>query len=243
MKTVTIITPSNTEVEYQLAGAGSRAGAFVIDFTIQMILVFGVLLALDFVMEARGSIDFDNMAIAVLLVSIFLIHFGYFIVCEMFMNGQSIGKRILGLRVIRDNGQPIEFWHSLLRGLLRASLDMIYIGIFVIMRSAKNKRIGDMVAGTIVVIEHYSNKYESSLFSITSVDFPAYLPPAEDMTPTERQLVEEWIRRKHNFLDDGAELARLFVDYFNKKKEKQEANETIETNKLLEKNQQENYGI
>jgi len=163
MRTITIITPSNIEIEYRLAGAGSRMGAFIIDFAIQItaiLLIAWVILRGTFSEIFFGTTTPGGASIGFILISAFIIHFGYFILLEMLMNGQTIGKRILGLRVIRDNGLPIEFTHSLIRGVLRSSLDMVYIGFFVILFSQKHKRLGDMAAGTIVVSEQYNNNLE-----------------------------------------------------------------------------------
>ncbi|MCL2049510.1 MAG: RDD family protein [Defluviitaleaceae bacterium] len=154
MKTITIITPSNIELEYRLAGVGSRLAAFIIDYLLQVLMsllvVFGIMYGIDYALLGN---DVSGVALGISMVSVFVIQTGYFIVMELVTNGQSVGKRIFGLRVIRDNGQPIGFTQSLVRGLLRSSLDMLYVGLFVIMFSKRCKRLGDMAAGTVVVAE------------------------------------------------------------------------------------------
>ena len=158
MRYITIITPANIEVVYRLAGAGSRLAAFVIDFTIQTVacaalaalVLFGFAgLRLDTLGEVSGAL------LAFLLIAAFAIYFGYFIFCELLMNGQSIGKKIFGLRAIRDNGQPVGLAQSLVRNLFRVAIDMLYVGLFVILFSPQHKRLGDMAAGTVVVSERH----------------------------------------------------------------------------------------
>jgi len=226
LKTITIITPSNIEVEYKLAGVGSRLVAYLIDFLLQIILGIIVFVVIWYV-DTRiigvnrpmrwGSVPMSGIAEAIAMIAAFVIHFGYFIVCELLMNGQTIGKRIFGLRTIRDNGQPIEIKNSLIRGLLRSSLDMIYVGLFVILFSKKCKRLGDMAAGTIVVNEHYSTFYSPVLSSTLHAEWPEFLPPPTDMTAEERQTVEMWIRRKDYLPHRGGDLARRLKRYHESK--------------------------
>ena len=160
MKIHTVLTPANIEIEYRLAGAGSRLAAFVIDFTLQIticlllaaVILFGIY---DYRLGTLATVE--GFALGFLIISWFLIYFCYFIISEMAMNGQSIGKKVFSLRVIRDNGQPVGLQQSLIRNLFRAVLDIVYIGLFFILFSPKHKRLGDMVAGTVVIAEHYDN--------------------------------------------------------------------------------------
>lgn len=220
MKTITIITPANIEIEYKLAGVGARLAAFVIDFSIQLLAILlaaGIIFGTSYQLRDIPVIATRfSVALAVFMVITFVIHFGYFIVLEMVMNGQSIGKRIFGLRVICDNGQPIEFSHSLMRGVIRSTLDSMYFGLFVILFSKKHKRVGDMVAGTIVVIEKTGGGFEPTLYSPT-VELPEFLPPLSEMTTTEREIVEEWLRRKADLPNDGMDIAVNLKNYFDKK--------------------------
>jgi len=218
MKTITIVTPANIEVEYRLAGAGSRLAAFLVDYFIQVLLnIFAAIIILwwfDRVIFGNTG-NPSGRALGVFMIFMFIVHFGYFIVSEMTMNGQSIGKRIFGLRVIRDNGQPIEFWQSLVRGLIRGSLDMIYIGLFIILFSKKHKRLGDMAAGTIVISEHYEED-EPALFGSVP-EWPSFLPDPFLLTPEERQLTEEWLSRRNDLPDGGAAIGNKLVEYLQKK--------------------------
>ena len=217
MKTITIVTPANIEIEYKLAGVGARLAAFVIDFAIQS---FAILLSAGIIFGTNHQLqDIDvilarfSVAQAIFISIVFIIHFGYFIILEMLMNCQSIGKRVFGLRVICDNGQPIEFSHALIRGIIRSSLDSMYFGLFVILFSKKHKRVGDMAAGTIVVIERYSKVLSYSPYLDEQPDFT---PPLSEMTVTEREIVEEWIRRKPDLPNEGRDVAVHIKNYFDK---------------------------
>jgi len=218
MKTITIITPANIDVEYQLAGIGSRTAAFIIDFTIQMasILLFvAALYGVD--THILPNPLSDGTIVAIILVVSFVIHFGYFVVCELLMNGRTIGKKIFGLRVIQDNGMPIEFSHVMIRGLVRATLDMMYVGLFVVLFSKKHKRIGDMAAGTIVVIERYHHGFDLAM-PANDIQLPATFPPMAEMTAEEREVVQAWLRRRHTLPDGGLKMEQQIVAHFTSKR-------------------------
>ncbi len=90
----------------------------------------------------------------------FLIFAGYFILFEWLWNGQTPGKRLLKLRVIREDGRPITLWEAMARNLLRIFdaipgfvLPVYSIGLISIFLSRRDQRIGDMFAGTVVVRE------------------------------------------------------------------------------------------
>ena len=227
MKTHTVLTPANIEIEYRLAGAGSRLAAFVVDFLLQIVIcvvlavvvLFGIY---DYRIATLASVE--GFALGFLIISWFVVYFCYFIVCELMTNGRSVGKKIFGLRVIRDNGEPIALSQSLVRGLFRSVLDILYIGLFVILFSAKHKRIGDIVAGTVVVAEHYEGMPMR----------PDYMPPARAIGSTgttgveqlehlilsaqERDLLHMYFARKIYLPEAAAlQLEREWAGYFSEK--------------------------
>lgn len=218
MRTITIITPSNIEVEYHLAGAGSRLGAFIIDSIIQLLsmaFILGLFLGVNHLTDWHLN---QSVLLGAVVVAVFVIHLGYYIICEMMMNGRTPGKALFGMRTIRDNGQPIEFYQALIRGITRSSLDLLYVGVFAILFSKKHKRIGDMAAGTIVVIEKY-HAPQSLSFVSHNQPLPPTLPPLADMTPEEREVVESWLRRRDSLPNHGDDLYQKIVAYFNDKQQ------------------------
>jgi hypothetical protein len=98
----------------------------------------------------------SEYAVAIAIIIVVLLNTGYFVLTEMYMGGQTPGKRILGLRVLQENGQSATFLSIIIRNLFRI-LDLLpafyFLGVLVMLFSSKDKRIGDMVAGTIVIIE------------------------------------------------------------------------------------------
>ena len=226
MKTHTVLTPANVEVEYRLAGAGSRLAAFVIDFTLQIIicLLLGVLILFgiyDYRFATLANVE--GFALAFLIISWFLVYFCYFIVCEMISNGQSAGKKIFGLRVIRDNGEPVGLSQSLVRNLFRAVLDIVYIGLFCILFSPQHKRIGDTVAGTVVIAEFYENVPLRANHMPDSHQVLHNRAAAEQLehlvlSTEERNLLQMYMARKLNLPEEAKlRLEQQWAEYFSQK--------------------------
>jgi len=222
MNYITIITPENIEIEYRLAGLGSRLAAALIDLMIQLAAIFilyvvilGSIMGVDFrnietfVDTIIPLLNLEGVGFALLIVSQFVIYYGYYVACEFGMNGQTIGKKLFKLRVIRNNGQPISLDHSIVRNLLRYTLDMTGIGIICIMINKHHKRIGDMAASTIVVAENpdldiiYLNKplEQSETFLNLRLNDDEYY------------LLVGFLERRHNFFDKGQHLHRHLVQY------------------------------
>ena len=222
MKTHVVLSPANIEIEYRLAGAGSRLAAFLIDFLIQIVAIVAITaLVLVGVYGYRfGALaDVSGFILGFLIISWFVIYFCYFIILEMLMNGQSVGKKLFGLRVIRDNGQPIGLSQSMIRNFFKSLFDIFYIGLFVIMFSSKHKRIGDIVAGTIVVAEHYGN-IGVPLRPRTEAQAQNYIPAEFAhiiLDEEERKQLQAYLSRKR-YLDDGGEaLSKKWAEYFSAK--------------------------
>jgi len=221
MKTHTVVTPANIEIEYRLAGAGSRLAAFVVDFTIQILLCLALGLIILFgIYDYRFATlaDVEGFALGFLIISWFVIYFCYFIFLEMKTNGQSVGKKIFGLRIICDNGMPIALPQVLARNLFRSVIDIVYVGLFFILFSEKHKRIGDMVAGTVVIAEHFENSGPSLL--------PRHLPSVGQtisdlqhltLSTEEKQLLSAYFARKMQLPDNGLVLSHKWISYFAKK--------------------------
>jgi uncharacterized RDD family membrane protein YckC len=135
-------------LDLDLAELGSRAGAYAIDFAVQLGLwiVFALATGITGALGLLGS----NFPALLFIVAALVIFWGYFPFLEAIWNGRTIGKRALGLRAIQTDGQPAGLGPLLLRNLLRP-LDMFIIGPVLMITSRRHQRLGDMAAGTIVV--------------------------------------------------------------------------------------------
>ncbi len=157
-----LLTPENVELEFDVAGLGSRVAAALIDYCIisvcYLVLILGVAfisglaraIAPASIESGRGSAAIFALFAVALLVG-FLAWWGYFLLFELTWAGQSPGKRALGLRVVRRDGQPLDFTAALVRNILRWIDQVAMIGVFVMVFDTSSRRLGDMAAGTLVV--------------------------------------------------------------------------------------------
>jgi uncharacterized membrane protein SpoIIM required for sporulation/uncharacterized RDD family membrane protein YckC len=146
-----IETPEHVVLDLEVAGIGSRALAAVLDTLILLGGSIGVVVLLSFL--AGYGITFGSWGAALLALGWFIGWTGYFILFEGFRRGQTPGKRFVGVRVVMDTGYPVTFGAAVARNLLRAAdfLPPPYlIGALLAAFHPRGKRLGDLVAGTIV---------------------------------------------------------------------------------------------
>jgi uncharacterized RDD family membrane protein YckC/uncharacterized membrane protein SpoIIM required for sporulation len=149
---LTVETPEHVMLDFEIAGIGSRALAGLID----MAILFGALVAglLLLLLLARLGIRLGAWAEAVMLIAAFTLWYGYFTFFEGLRAGQTPGKRATGIRVVRDTGHPVTLAAAATRNLLRVAdfLPPPYLlGTLLVALHPRAKRLGDMVAGTVVV--------------------------------------------------------------------------------------------
>lgn len=151
---LTIATPEGVDLELTLAGLGSRFASALIDYLIQTLII--VALALVLGLGVGVSPGDGGYAAALWIVLAFLLFVGYDISFEVLASGRTPGKRLNGLRVVRETGAPVTFAPSAVRNILRI-VDIIpgayLVGIISILVSSRNQRLGDHAGGTLVVRE------------------------------------------------------------------------------------------
>jgi uncharacterized RDD family membrane protein YckC len=203
---VSFVTPENIEVSYELAGIGSRFLAAFIDHLFQILLILALWLVLGFVSQAMSMSRVlgggaSLWVQAALLMVTFVVLFGYFTAFELAWAGRTPGKRVAGLRVVRDNGYPIDAYSSLVRNLIRV-VDFIPaygIGLVSIFVSREYKRLGDFAAGTIVIKERpYSPLTPPAPPPLTPLAnmFRGMIVDAESVTSDEYLLVRRFLDRR-----------------------------------------------
>ncbi|MBD8067677.1 RDD family protein [Bacillus sp. PS06] len=157
---IDIKTPEYVSIQFQSAGLGSRASAFIIDQLILFIVNLLIVVLLFFVFLSQESLfflgDISSGSIAIAIILVFLLNWGYYFAFEYFYGGRTPGKKMIGIRVIQENGHSITLLSSFIRNFLRI-VDSLptghLLGMLMIFFHSKHKRIGDLVAGTIVVHE------------------------------------------------------------------------------------------
>jgi uncharacterized RDD family membrane protein YckC len=164
-----IKTPEYVSIQFQLAGLGSRTAAFIIDQLLLMIVNILILLILVLATIGLPSsmllAQLEPVALGITIIVLFILNWGYFFAFEFFSGGRTIGKKVLGIRVIQENGHSITLLSSLIRNLMRI-IDSLptgyFLGLVMIFFHSQHKRLGDVVAGTIVVHERHSRKKKQS---------------------------------------------------------------------------------
>ncbi len=225
-ETLIIETPERVPLEFALASIGNRFLAVAIDHFIQYSTIFIVSwILISLASTGAGSVDslqslFGEMpkwTVAILILGIFLIFAGYFIMFEWLWNGQTPGKRLMKLRVLREDGRPITLWEAIARNLLRICdaapgfiLPVYSIGLITIFLSGRDQRVGDIFAGTVVIRERsdeaptfaetFSNPIRDTAFSRVQkkTDFVANVGL---VTESEIEVVESFLRRRWDLTD------------------------------------------
>jgi uncharacterized RDD family membrane protein YckC len=189
---LTIDTPEQIALEFQLAGAGSRFVAIAIDSLIQS-AIFTVLFLIATGagwLGTRGMQSFATWVLAALAIAAFVISF------EALWAGQTPGKRVAGIRVITLTGQPITAFDALVRNLLRIVdwLPLLYaVGLISMFFTSRHQRLGDIVAGTVVVHEQVASQ--------------ATIPPprptatrlrARRLSVDELEVIQTFLSRRHD---------------------------------------------
>ncbi|MGH2820955.1 MAG: RDD family protein, partial [Actinomycetota bacterium] len=166
--TVSIATPEGIELELTLAGLGSRFAARLLDDLIRggvlvvlVILYAATGLPLAVLARADRGISVAQAAISIFFViALFLLLFGYDIAFEVWGSGRSPGKRATGLRVVETDGGPVGFRASAVRNLVRiidaippGVVGLYGVALVSVLVSRRNQRLGDLAAGTLVVME------------------------------------------------------------------------------------------
>ncbi len=226
-ETLIIETPERVELEFALASIGNRFLAVAVDHFIQYLAIF--LIAWFFLSLAGygfGDVpdtteqlfnDAPKWMIAVMILILFLIFAGYFILFEWIWNGQTPGKKLLKLRVIRDDGRPLTLWEAIARNLLRICdavpgfvIPVYSIGLLAIFLSKRDQRVGDVFAGTVVIRERtdeaptfretFSSPIRDVAFSRVQVK-PDIEANVSRLTEREIEVVESFLRRRWDLTD------------------------------------------
>ena len=154
---ITIVTPEHVELTFELAGIGSRFVAILLDTLLQAAAPLALFLIFALTVRSLAFIRLAELSpwiMAVFALLLFSLWEGYFLFFEATRNGQTPGKKAARIRVIRDTGHPIDFRAALLRNVMRVvdSLPSAYgVGFVTMFLSPQYRRLGDYVAGTLVV--------------------------------------------------------------------------------------------
>ncbi len=207
-----IETPEHLAFRVRIAGPVRRFLAWAIDTLIAIITWLSVGLVVGLVFS---SIDLTGMGAGVMTVVAFALYWFYFVVFDVFTGGRSPGKIWLKLRVVRENGLPITWRESILRNLLRAADVMVLsanavlpLGVLVMVLDPKFRRLGDFVAGTIVVVEE-PPRAEAKKALAPDPAIVEVLPATLPVTRDDLEAIELFVHREQLSEARREELARI----------------------------------
>jgi uncharacterized RDD family membrane protein YckC len=205
--TVEIETPEHVLFKCSVAGPARRALAYLIDLLVRAALLFVIGAALSLAQLGNGGAS--GWKWGALMLVLFALEWGYFVACETFMDGRSVGKRALGLRVVTQGGLPVSFGSSVLRNLLRAAdfLPTGYaIGLLTMTLDPRFRRLGDWAADTMVIVEERPRLREPIRLD------PPPLPAELDQLPARLDLPGPVLEALELFLRRAPELQTLRED-------------------------------
>ncbi|MCL2264913.1 MAG: RDD family protein [Treponema sp.] len=202
------ITPEGVEFVLSPAGLPIRAAAYAIDTIFQYIILFAAALSYVIIRETFG--------VWLLYLLSFGVNWFYHVICELAFKGQSPGKRIMGIRVVRSDGSPVNPASSFLRNLLRFAdtfFSFFHIAFISMSASRGFRRIGDWAGNTLVV---YSSTARNITYSSLSYTLEKFEPvnPVRPLSSEEKQAVMDFARRYHLFGEARAnEIAAVYAPY------------------------------
>ena len=205
-RTLEILTPEQVTIQYELAGVGSRGVAAAIDSLWQVMCFLALLALLQLMMQWKMLSPWEELNAsvlkAILILGFFIILWGYYLLFETLWNGQTPGKRAMGLRVITDGGYPVDFRAVFVRNLLRAvdALPIYGVGFVAVLLHPRYQRLGDMAAGTLVVHQgqHEVNSHAPGLGEAVVIRLldPAVIDRISQLMPEEYRMIQVFLERR-----------------------------------------------
>jgi uncharacterized RDD family membrane protein YckC len=216
-----VLTPERVSLQYDIAGIGSRGAAAIVDTLLQLVGTAVLFFALSATAAAAGGLlglGGGPGALALLIglfaFGVFVITGGYYALFEIIWNGQTPGKRLVGVRVIRENGYPIRPVDAVIRNLIRIVdwLPFFYaFGLVTMLLNNRSKRLGDFASGTIVVREGVS--LARSVAIIPPPQTGLIDAPNVTLSNTDATLVRDFLTRRVSMNPLArAELARRLAN-------------------------------
>ena len=229
-ETLIIETPERVPLAFALASIGNRFLAVAIDHFLQFLSIFLAIWFFQWVAGIGNLVNFETTlaemskwTVAIMLIVVFLLFAGYFIFFEWLWNGQTPGKRLLKLRVIREDGRPVTLWEALARNLLRIVdaipgfvVPVYSVGLITVFLNGRDQRIGDIFAGTVVIRERtdeaptFDDTFATAVgdSALRRVRKPVvFSADVHTLSEAEIEVVESFLRRRW----DLSEKQRLWM--------------------------------
>jgi uncharacterized RDD family membrane protein YckC len=189
MQTIRITTSQNIDIDYEIAGLGERMVAYIIDFAIFFLI--GILCLISGAIVLGRDSGFTSGVFVVIFLVLYVF---YDLVCEIFMNGQSIGKRVMKIKVISLDGGQASVGQYLLRWLFRIidfGVTSAACAVISIAVTKKSQRVGDIVAGTTLVRTEPRTKIEAIAFTPHNHDYTPVFNEVTQLNDKDIALIHE----------------------------------------------------
>lgn len=244
---VSLATPESVELDLILAGIGNRAYALFIDYILWslILLIFSIawsFLSIELVTILQNQFGLEEdvylWLISIWMLIFFTIYVGYFVFFETVWQGQTPGKKFTKIRVICEDGRPIRLQQATLRALLRPLDDFLYIGAFLIILNSREKRLGDWLAGTLVIQESQGEKNPQIKLSERANAWVYFLRNKTkfyQLLPEDFAVVREYLRRREQMVPGAqSEVSRQLANQVKAIIELETMPEKISANLFLE---------
>lgn len=206
--TILVVTPENVAFNYQLAGPFPRALALLVDLV--LVCVFGLAMGIVFTLFGSGFLG-------VFLYLMFFIWWGYGGVMEALNNGQTLGKKALGLRVVSRSGLAINASQAMLRNILRGAdvLPPFFPGVLAMLMNDRFQRLGDLASGTMVIVENRQTRPMPPFPNANTSTIQALIPKGFRPSVSLIEALAAYVgRRKELSPPRRRELAGLITGHF-----------------------------
>lgn len=199
MENIEIETTQNVDIQYNIASIGDRVVAQIID----LLIVGGYAIAMIFILSFIGNMFsgspyyYPTATFIVLYLPFFLYDF----LCELFLNGQSFGKKLIKIKVVKIDGSQPGIGSYFLRWLIKP-VDVFFtygsVGIITMLINGKGQRLGDLAANTTVIKLKQEVKLEEILLPKTAINYEVKFPQVSLLSDKDIQIIKDVLNHRKN---------------------------------------------
>ncbi|NOW98153.1 RDD family protein [Mucilaginibacter sp. SG564] len=202
MQTIRITTTQNIDIDYEVAGLGERIVAYIIDMAMFGVIIIATIIIAEATTKFRGGTESFWLGLIIIIYAVLYVF--YDLICELAMNGQSVGKKIMKIKVISLDGARPRLGQYLLRWLFRI-IDFLpgtlnLCGLICVAVSDKSQRLGDMVAGTTLIRTVPRTKMQNIAFKPEGDNYQPVFTEAAQLSEQDIELINEVI---NNYVKSG----------------------------------------